>query len=205
MDTLVRDVGQAVIDQHAEAARRPFVVDFQDADGSRRRLDPAATLEESGVTSAGAIMVSAEATAGGLGLAMMVDLATFLGTAVASGVAGNVAYDFLKGRIARMRRKRVRRLTKREAIRVARACVCIQRGLPLEEVRLTRARRGALDRRKGARWPPRTWTLDFEFDGGTGTVVVFLDRSEPGAEAIKIWNTEAELAALRRADDPPAT
>ncbi|SDM81966.1 hypothetical protein [Nonomuraea jiangxiensis] len=205
VDTLVRDVAQAVMEQYPGVAPRPCVTDFQEADGTRRRLDPEATLEESGVTSAGTIMVSAEATAGGLDVSMMVDLATFLGTAVASGVAGNAAYDFLKAQISRMRAKRVRRLTKREAIQVAHACVCIQRGLPRDQVRLTGARRGALHKREGDRRPPRTWALDFEFGGRTDTVHVFLDRSEPGAEAIKIWNLEAELSALRRPADPPAT
>lgn len=205
VDTLIRDVGLALLEQEYPEGASRWVMDFEDADGSCRRLDLQATLEESGVTPAGTLSLGAEAVAGGLGVTMMVDLATFLGTAVASGVAGNAAYDLLKERIAAVRERRVRRLRKREAIQVARACLCIQHGLPEEQVRLVGAHRGAIHKRKGDRRPPRTWNLDFELGEAVDTVVVFLDRSEPGAEAIKIYNGRAWLNSLTRSDDPPST
>ncbi|MFI7130850.1 hypothetical protein ACIBQ1_34535 [Nonomuraea sp. NPDC050153] len=205
VDTCVRDVARAVIDQYPGAGELRYVVDFQDPDGSYRRLDPEATLEEADVTSAGTLTVSAEATAGGLGVEAMVDLVTFLAGAVAGGVAGNAAYDLLKNRVAAMKGRRVRRLRKREAIQVARACICIQRGLSQEQVRLAGASRGTLHKREGERRAPRAWVLDFEFGEETDTVWVFLDRSEVGAEAIKLDSHQIWLSSLTQREDPPST
>lgn len=205
VDTVVRDVSRAVIDQYPTTEGMRFVTDFEDADGSYRRLDPEATLAEAGVTSAGTLRVCADATAGGLSVETMVDLVTFLSGAVAGGVTGNAAYDFLKSRVAAMKGKRVRRLRKREAIRVARACICIKRGIPPEQVRLTRAGRGTLHRRAGERRDPRAWVLDFALGAERDTVWVFLDRREVGAEAIKVENGPNWPSRSTRQDDPPST
>ncbi|MET7334347.1 hypothetical protein [Nonomuraea sp. NPDC005650] len=205
VDTLVGEVVLSAIGQPSGARRNRYIIDFRDADGSYHRLDPSSSLKDSDVTPEGTLWVSPESTAGGgfIGEAA-VDLVSFIATAVASGVAGNAAYDLLKSRVLAMKGQRVRRLRKQEAIQVARACICIQQGLPREQVRLVQASRGTLHKREGERRARRAWILDFEFGVERDTIWVFLDRSEVGAEAIKLHSFRIWLSGFPQREDPPS-
>jgi hypothetical protein len=191
-DATAREICEAIMPPLP--TRRRYVVDYmdgEDPEGIVTRLDPEATLIASGVRSGGTLRVRPEVrVGGGLYPEAFIELAAFLGTAVASGVAGNAAYDLLKRQMAAGRGLRYRRLRKREAVQVARACLCIKRGIESDKATLVSVSRCRFSNLYGKPPKTRVWAVEFDIgadDDARRTVFVYLDRSDPDAEAIKTY------------------
>ena len=134
-EATVEEIARAILDYAYPTPEgfgpRPVVVDLILGDGRGKRIASSETLRDAGVSDGDHLAISTEATAGGG--SVWVEVAAFLAAAVASGVAGNAAYDMLKSTVrsiaARWRKRRTdsnaSTLRETEAISIAHACACL--------------------------------------------------------------------------------
>jgi hypothetical protein len=143
-DTRVRDLGHQLLRQYYPGQSFPSLRDVSGLHGftvidqywpgndhERRRLSYDKTLEEEGIQDGDHLRIRCLHVAGG-GIHPWGELAAFLAGAVASGVAGNAAYDLLKSTLSSVRnrwsggRSLRHRLRKDEAVEAGRAAICLK-------------------------------------------------------------------------------
>ena len=136
-DMLVRDLADTFYDMVEEYASSPevilrrqnpdhLVVDLLDPEIGPTRLDPDATLRDLDIQDGAVLSISGRVLAGGQ---FPPNILLFISEAIASGIAGNAAYELLKSafRTIGVRwRKEGQSLYRHEAVELTRACLCLK-------------------------------------------------------------------------------